>query len=82
MVRRNNLDIYADLLNVARDGALKTQMVYKANLNFNIIKKYIKRLVEFGLLESENGRFYMTDKGAQYLDQYREFIRPMSGLRD
>ena len=81
MVRRNDLDICADLLKVSRDGALKTHMVYKANLNFSIIKKYIKRLVENGLLESENGRYYTTDKGAQYLDQYREFFRSMPGLR-
>ena len=34
--RRNDLDIQADILRVAtsRGGALKTQIVYEANLNF------------------------------------------------
>ena len=45
-MRRNDLDICADILNVTKNGAKKTQMVYKANLNFNIIKRYIKRLTD------------------------------------
>jgi predicted transcriptional regulator len=75
-MRRNDLDICADLLKVAKNGAKKTQLVYKANLNFNIIKKYLERLTDNGLIESEKGRFFTTDKGAKYLEQYREFIEP------
>ncbi|NQT09462.1 transcriptional regulator, partial [Candidatus Bathyarchaeota archaeon] len=40
-MKRNNLDICADILRVSRGGAKKTHLVYKANLNFNIVKKYI-----------------------------------------
>ncbi len=76
---RNNMDITADLLYVAKNGARKTHLVYKANLNFMLIKKYLVRLTENGLLESVNERFYTTDKGARFLDQY-EIIKPMSGL--
>ena len=75
-MRRNNLDICADLLNVAKEGARKTQMVYKANLNFKIIKKYINRLSEYGFLESERGQYFTTDKGNRFLVQYREFTEP------
>jgi len=75
-LRRNDLDICADLLNVARDGARKTQLVYKANLNFKIIKKYISRLSEYGFLESERGRYFTTDKGNRFLVQYHEFTEP------
>ena len=75
-MRRNDLDICADLLNVAKSGAKKTQLVYKANLNFKIIKKYITRLSEYGFLESENGQYLTTDKGNRFLVQYREFTEP------
>ena len=80
-MRRNSLDICADILKVTQNGANKTRMVYKANLNFNIIKKYIKRLTDSGLLESVNGRFFATEKGSIFLVQYREFVEPLSVLR-
>jgi len=80
-MRRNSLDICADILKVTQNGANKTRMVYKANLNFNIIKKYIKRLTDSGLLESVNGRFFATEKGSMFLVQYREFVEPLSVLR-
>ena len=79
-MRRNSLDICADILKVTQNGANKTRMVYKANLNFNIIKKYIKRLTDSGLLESVDGHFFATDKGSRFLAQYREFVEPLSVL--
>ena len=80
-MRRNDLDICADLLNVAKSGAKKTQLVYKANLNFKIINKYITRLSESGFLESENGQYLTTDKGNRFLVQYREFTEPFARAR-
>jgi len=77
-MRRNNMDISAELLHVAKNGAKKTHLVYKANLNFALIKIYLTRLSENGLLESVNGIFFTTDKGAKFLDQY-ENMKPMSG---
>ena len=80
-MRRNDLDICADILEVTKKGANKTRMVYQANLNFSIIKGYIKRLTDSGLLESVNGHFFATDKGSRFLTQYREFVEPLSVLR-
>ena len=80
-MRRNDLDICADLLKVTMNGAKKTQMVYKANLNFNIVKKYIKRLSDNELIKSENGHFFTTDKGSRFLAKYRELVEPLSALQ-
>ncbi|GAI58018.1 unnamed protein product, partial [marine sediment metagenome] len=33
--RRSLIDIYADILDAIDDGSCKTNIVYKANLNFN-----------------------------------------------
>ena len=77
-MRRNNVDISAELLYVAKNGARKTHLVYKANLNFVLINKYLASLTENGLLESVDEIFYTTDKGARFLDQY-EIMKPMSG---
>lgn len=79
MGRRNNLDICADILQLAKGGVNKTRIVYGANLNFNIVKKYLKNLLDNGLLQRTDGRcFITTDKGIQFLEQYREFISPLN----
>ncbi len=72
-MRRNDLDICADILQVARAGAKKTHLVYKANLNFVLVKKYLSRLSENRLISSENGHYITTEKGVKFLDNYQEF---------
>ena len=70
--RRNNLDIQADLLRVARKngGARKTWMVYGANLNFNIVKAYLESMIQDGLLELRGGLYYPTEKGEAFMASY------------
>lgn len=78
-MRRNDLDICADILRVTRSGAKKTQIVYKANLNFKILKKYLRRLVKKGLLQLAEGRHYITTRrGVQFLEQHRKLIASIS----
>ena len=78
-MRRNDLDICADILKIAQTGAKKTQIVYQANLNFKIVKKYLDRLIDNGLLQNQDeARFYMTThRGTDFLEQYRELILPL-----
>ena len=76
-MKRNNLDICADILRVSRGGAKKTHLVYKANLNFNIVKKYIRGLTESGLLEKNGERFYVTDEGNLFIDRYDKLSSPI-----
>ncbi|MDQ1279182.1 MAG: hypothetical protein QG670_442 [Thermoproteota archaeon] len=70
--KRNYLEISADLLRVAKEGARKSHLVYKANLNFSIIETYLKRLQETGLITvpSDDHLFKTTLKGEEYLNQY------------
>ena len=77
-MRRNSLDIYADILRVSKDGAKKTHLVYNANLNFNIVKKYMNELLENELLKQNGDRFYQTEKGARFIAQYEELLSPLS----
>ena len=67
-MKRNNLDIEADILEVARQGTIKTHLVYGANLNFNIVKKYIERLLTKGCLRQEGPLYYTTEKGFEYMN--------------
>ncbi len=54
-------------------GAKKTHLVYKANLNFAILKKYLSRLSEHNLISSANGQYFTTEEGVNFLDKYQEF---------
>lgn len=74
--RRNDLDIVADILCVARDrgGALKTQIVYGANLNFKIVKGYLERLIDNEMLDHDPPRYYPTKKGRDYLEAYVNLV--------
>ena len=71
--RRSNIEISADILKVALHGAKKSHIVYRANLNFEVVKKYLKRLSESGLiiLPSISGNLFTTTlKGKEYINQY------------
>ena len=72
--KRGPLEIARDLLEVAKYGARPTALVYGANLNFNIIKKYLKEMEENGLihvetLEGVRSRLYTTtESGLAFMD--------------
>jgi predicted transcriptional regulator len=74
LARRSNIDICADILKVARGGANKTRIVYQANLNFKLVKDYLRRLVDRGLIEASERLFVTTPKGVQFIEQYSHLI--------
>jgi predicted transcriptional regulator len=78
-LRRNDLDICADILQVAKAGAKKTQIVYQANLNFKIVKGYLQRLMDNGMLDpSQEGRLFVTTSaGVDFLERYRALVNPL-----
>lgn len=74
MERRCRYEVEADILSVARDGARKTAIVYQANLNFNIVKRYLARLLKTERIRQDGKFYYTTPRGT-------EFIRHVEGLR-
>ena len=74
-MRRNDLDIMADILEIARLGAKKTWIVYKANLNFKIVKDYLANLMEKHLIEWDGKLYHTTDRGLGFLEEFRNFSK-------
>jgi predicted transcriptional regulator len=68
--RRGKIEIVIDILSVALEGARKTEIVYKANLNFTRIDRYIPFLEERGLMENSGPIYTTTDKGKEFLREY------------
>ncbi|RZN42952.1 MAG: transcriptional regulator [Methanophagales archaeon ANME-1-THS] len=70
--QRSKLDIMADILFVARNGANKTEIVYKANLNFTRVRNYLTYLETRGLLERSGPVYQSTAKGKEFLREYQQ----------
>jgi len=74
--RRDRLYIMAEILEVALEGALKTQVMYKANLSFAQLNEYLRLLQNLKLLERteniEKTVYKTTSKGVRYLESYRK----------
>lgn len=74
--RRDRLTIMAQILNIARKGIIKTQIMYRADLSFIQLNEYLSFLQEVKLLEvdSKDGRvmYKTTSKGFKYLQTFAE----------
>jgi predicted transcriptional regulator len=70
------MEILASILKVASNGALKTHIMYKANLSHRQLERYLAFLEERGLLaqgldEHMGNRIYrITEKGFDFLREY------------
>ena len=69
-MKRNKYDIMATILDFAIGGIKKTPLVYKSNLNFQLMNKYTKTLIEIGFLTFDKKHFITTEKGKMYLKYY------------
>ncbi len=74
--RRDRLYIIAEILEIAKEGALKTQIMYRANLSFTQLRDYLKFMLKINLLEKivkNNKEIYKaTEKGMDFLQRHRE----------
>lgn len=71
-MKRSKVEIIADILKSANGrGATKTQIVYRANLNFKLATGYIEYLLKKGyLVESTDGNhkiYKITERGVAFL---------------
>ena len=70
--RRGKLEIIADVLSVARRGAKKTAIAHNANVNFNRVENYLLYLEEKGLMEHTSREYKTTEKGKEFLRDYKK----------
>ena len=75
--RRQRLDIIADILEVVRLDAKKTQIMFKANLSYRVLTKYLSEILEASLITFEQERrcYTLTHKGHDFLNAYKDYCR-------
>ena len=81
-MKRNREEIISQILNVCRNGAIKTRVVYQANLNFKTVEPYLALLIKNNLLEVQHGEKKMyetTQKGESLLEAINQ-VNELSGI--
>ena len=72
------MDILADVLAAAGNGARKTRIMHEANLSYELLKKYLGEAVSNALLQSNSFGFELTEKGQKFLEQYKQLYEEYS----
>lgn len=84
--RRDRLYIISEILIIAKDGSLKTQIMYRANLSFAQLNEYLSFLLRIKLIKvvKHNGKtaYKTTTKGIKYLENYEKISGLLSGEED
>ena len=77
--RRDSLLIVSEILSITQKEALKTNIMYRANLSYTQSVIYLRQMLEMDLLqqvEKENRiYYYTTEKGRELLHKYRDVLR-------
>lgn len=74
-MRRTRLDLIDGILNVSANGAKKTEIMRKVGANFPQLKSYLFFLENEKYLEREsnNGTFKTTQRGKEFIKDYKVF---------
>ena len=76
---RDRIAIVAEILEMARQGVLKTNIMYKAGLNSHMLNKYVELMINAKLLEKVlmNNRvmYKATRRGTEFLYHCYEIER-------
>ncbi len=77
--RRDKMKIYGDLLDTLKseknkvDKIVLTHIQTKMNVPFDRLKTYISDIEDLELIEDQV-RYNLTQKGKQYLDEYKKIL--------
>jgi predicted transcriptional regulator len=80
---RHRLEIVRDMLSIVTVKARKTRIMYQANLSYPLVEKYLKSLLDGGLVECEDGSCYLiTKRGKEFLQMYTDFLERHRRIRE
>jgi predicted transcriptional regulator len=89
--RRTKYDLYFEILESLQSELKKanrpspTRISRRVNMPYDRFQKALEDLVRLGLIDSEKDSIWMTEKGVEYITEYRkfsEFLRRMGMLPD
>ena len=74
---RNRIEIIADILNIVKEGARKTQIMYQGNLSYKLLTRYLGEVIGSGLVcVGKRARIYqLTRKGEAFLEHFESYSK-------
>jgi len=79
--KRDTIKLIVDILEITLNEATKTDIVYKANLNFKQVQKFLDFLIKKGLISvssNKRKRYRTTEKGKEFIRRYRKIVELIS----
>jgi predicted transcriptional regulator len=72
LVRRISIEIMAEILNLCQKPQCKTRILYKTNLSYDMLLKYLEKLQALSMLEVHHSKttYLTTEKGFRFLDAW------------
>ena len=76
--RRGKLQIFMDMLSAAMDGVKLTHLMYRANLSYSSLRRYLDKALALGFIYKVNGDndsyvvYRTTEKGRKLLRKLRD----------
>jgi len=72
--KRGRLEIIREILTISRKPAKKTFILYRCNLSYSQLQKYLNYIISRNLLtnsKNDGKTFYIiTEKGNEFLEEY------------
>ena len=69
----------AQILSIVKDGSQKTQIMYKANLSFTQLKRYLTSMLASNLITqiASDGKeeYFATEQGMEFFQKHNELIQ-------
>jgi predicted transcriptional regulator len=74
MAKRNSLEIMAEILILCKRPQTKTRVMYRTNLSWRMLQKYLSQLQSRELLEVHHSlpKYATTQKGLKLVEKWRE----------
>jgi len=77
--KRGRFKILCEILSISQTPTPKTHILYRCNLSYDQLQKYLRYLTDIGLLrtvQEQNRKCYqITEKGKEFLQRYNHLKR-------
>ncbi len=80
MAKRIGLEIMAEILILCKQPQTKTRVMYRTNLSWRMLQKYLSQLQSRELLEIHHSltKYITTRKGLKFVEKWRELVDLLS----
>ena len=79
---RSSLQVVVDILSLANNGAKKTHIMYRGNMSYLGLQRYLDKVLAAGLVRlGDDGIYETTEKGLEFLERCKRYLRDSKLVR-